>query len=311
MGRNSQRLATMVNVTTKVVSGVYTVAEANDLVTPVVFDSPHSGIEFPADFQSSVAPSLLTSVADLYVDELYADAVNRGAAFLKAHFPRVYVDANRPLSDLDESLLSGTDRDIKDAKLKGARGIGLIWTLAPDQSPIYDAPLTESQMRRRVDRYWVPYQAMLDALLAARRNAFGAVWHVNCHSMPGAGTKLMGDFGNPRPDIIIGTRDGTTCSPEFETLIAEHFSGKGFDTRVNELFKGADIVRRCGDPANGRHSVQIEINKSLYMDEQNFDRLDSFQEFRDDVIAPLMDAVCAYAAEQCPGCLPDAIETAV
>ncbi len=301
----------MVNVTTKVVSGVYTVTEADDLVTPVVFDSPHSGIEFPADFQSSVAPSLLTSVADLYVDELYADAVNRGAAFLKAHFPRVYVDANRPLSDLDESMLSGTDRDFKDAKLKGARGIGLIWTLAPDQSPIYDTPLSESQMRRRVDRYWVPYHAMLDALLAARRNAFGAVWHVNCHSMPGTGTKLMGDFGNPRPDIIIGTRDGTTCSPEFAALVTDHFSAKGFDTRVNELFKGADIVRRCGDPANGCHSVQIEINKSLYMDEQSFERLDSFPAFRDDVIAPLMDAVCAYAAEQCPGGLPDDIETAV
>lgn len=301
----------MANVTTKVVSGVYMVAEAIDSVTPVVFDSPHSGTEFPAEFKSSAAPSLLTSVVDLYVDELYADAVNRGAAFLKAHFPRVYVDANRPLSDLDDSLLSGTDRDIKDAKLKGARGIGLIWTLAPDQTPLYHTPLTESQMRRRVDRYWVPYHTMLDSLLAARRNAFGAVWHVNCHSMPGAGTKLMGDFGNPRPDIIIGTRDGTTCSPEFATLVADHFSAKGFDTRVNELFKGADIVRRCGDPANGCHSVQIEINKSLYMDEQSFERLDSFPAFRDDVIAPLMDAVCAYAEEQCPGGLPDKFETAI
>lgn len=152
---------------------------------------------------------------------------------------------------------------------------------------------------------------MLDSLLAARRNAFGAVWHVNCHSMPGDGTKLMGDFGSPRPDIIIGTRDGTTCSPEFETLIVEHFSGKGFDTRVNELFKGAEIVRRCSDPANGCHSVQVEINKSLYMDEQSFDRLDGFKAFRDDVIAPLIDAVCEYAVEHCPGGMPDDIQTAI
>ncbi len=301
----------MIEMTTTIVDGVYTAVDPKVQTVPVVFDSPHSGTVFPTDFQTSVALPLLTSVVDLYVDELYAGAVNRGAAFLKAHFPRFYLDANRPLSDLDESLLSGTDRDITDAKLKGSRGIGLIWTLAPDQNPLYDTPLSESQMRHRVDRYWVPYHAVLDSLLTARRNAFGAVWHINCHSMPGDGTKLMGDFGSPRPDIIIGTRDGMTCSPEFETLAVDHFRDLGFDTRVNELFKGAEIVRRCGDPANGCHSVQIEINKSLYMDEQSFDRLDRFESFRDDVIAPLMDAVCAYAVEQCPGGLSDEIQTAI
>jgi len=286
---------------TSVVDGVFTVVDATNLVLPVVFDSPHSGTIFPADFQSSVSPEVLMQAADLYVEELYETAPKQGAVLLNAHFPRIYVDANRPLSDLGPALKSCAETGGADAKRKSNRGIGLIWTVAPDESQIYDQPLTDVQMRDRVEKYWAPYHSMLESLLANRRKAFDAVWHVNCHSMPGKGTKLMGDFGNSRPDIIIGNRNGETCSPEFAILIVDFFRSRGFDTRINELFKGAEIVRRSGDPANNRHSVQIEINKSLYMNEESFKRLESFGEFRDGVIVPLIDEICAYAAGQMPG----------
>lgn len=288
-----------VEVMTRCIDGLYSVADATVGVVPVVFDSPHSGTVFPSDFRSSVASNVLMRAGDLFVDELYASGPARGAALLCAQFPRIYLDANRPLDDLDPSMQFGADAGAGGANQKVAKGIGLIWTVAPDQSPLYDHPLTRREVRNRIEQYWAPYHATLESLLVERYREFGSVWHVDCHSMPGTGTRIMGDFGKQRPDFIIGDREGTTCSADFTNLIVESLRTKGFDVRVNERFKGAEIVRRYSDPAAGRHSIQIEINKSLYMDEQKFERLEGFEKFRDDVIDPLIDAVCAYAASQC------------
>lgn len=281
------------------IEGVYSVADASVGVVPVVFDSPHSGTAFPADFQSSVASDLLMRAGDLFVDELFAAGPSRGAALLSAHFPRIYLDANRPLDDLDPSMRFEPDCDSRNVNQKTAKGIGLIWTVAPDQSPLYDHPLSQREVRNRIEQYWGPYHAALESLLSARRDEFGGVWHVDCHSMPGTGTRIMGDFGKRRPDFILGDRNGTTCSADFTNLIADCLRNKGFDVRVNERFKGAEIVRRYGDPATECHSIQVEINRSLYMDEQRLERLEAFSEFRDDVIASLIDDVCTYAADQC------------
>lgn len=282
----------------KPIEGVFGIRHAAGDVIPVIFDSPHSGTVFPDGFTSPVSRHVLLQSSDLFVDELYGSAPAHGATLLHAAFPRVYVDPNRSDTELDELVASMGALTADGGSDKGARGIGLVWTRAHDNSAIYDRPLTEPEIRHRIDNYWAPYHAALEALLAARHETFGAYWHVDCHSMPGMGTRAMGDEGGRRADFIIGDRDGTTCSADFTALIVDYLKGKGFDTRVNELFRGAEIVRRYGDPASGRHSVQIEMNRQLYMDEANLTRLDGFAQFRDDVIAPLVAQICAFAVSE-------------
>src|SRR5204862_542053 len=114
----------------------------------------------------------------------------------------------------------------------------------------------------RIERYHAPYHQVLNETCDRLHAEFGAVWHINCHSMP--------SNGSPRDehgDFVLGDRDGTTCAPEFTDFIASFLRGLGYDVRVNEGYKGVEIVRRQGRPGENRHSLQIEVDRSLYMDQ--------------------------------------------
>ena len=72
------------------------------------------------------------------------------------------------------------------------------------------------------------------------------------------------------PDIVLGNRGGSTCDPEFTRRIADFMSDLGYEVTINSPYQGAEIIRRHGNPMLGRHSLQIEINRDLYMDEDSF-----------------------------------------
>lgn len=274
-------------------NSVFTLVEPHGEVLPLVFDSPHSGRDFPADFRSPVPPAVLLQTGDLFVEELYGNAPACGAALLSARFPRIYVDPNRSLDDF-EAMVAAAARPGDPADDRAQRGIGLFWTIGPGGDPIYEEPLTVDAARHRIETCWRPYHDALQALIDDRHSRFGAVWHVDCHSMPGTGTRAMGDYGRRRPDFIIGDRDGTTCAPDFRACVVDLLKGKGYDVRVNEMFRGAEIVRRHGDPARNRQSIQIEMNRMLYMDEQSLAKSPDFDRFRAEVMDPLIDAIRAH-----------------
>jgi len=136
---------------------------------------------------------------------------------------------------------------------------------------MYDRKLTAAEVRRRIDRWYHPYHAALATELDALHRAFGAVWHLNCHSMPAVGDANADDPGRVRADFVLGDRDGTTCAPAFTSLVAETVRGMGYTVAVNDPYKGVEIVRRHGRPAERRHSLQIEIKRTLYMDEDSLE----------------------------------------
>jgi N-formylglutamate amidohydrolase len=103
--------------------------------------------------------------------------------------------------------------------------------------------------------------------LDERHLAFGAVWHVNCHSMPAVGDARSDDPGRERADVVLGDRDGTTCEAAYTRLVAEAFASRGYSVAVNDPYKGVELVRRHGRPAERRHSLQVELKRTLYMDE--------------------------------------------
>ena len=234
---------------------------------PVVLDSPHSGTAYPEDFRPAVPMSALRQAEDAFVDELYACGPRLGATLIAARFPRSYIDPNRSLLDVDTSLIDAPWPGPAATTRKTALGIGLIWRVLDTGEPIYARKLSVDEVRRRITDFHQPYQKAVKDALDATHAHFGAVWHVNCHSMPAVSSAISEEGpGKPRPDFVLGDRDGTTCEPGFTTFVAGLLADMGYDVKVNDPYKGVELVRAFSDPAAGRHSLQIEVNRRLYMD---------------------------------------------
>jgi N-formylglutamate deformylase len=238
---------------------------------PLVLDSPHSGTQYPADFDHLPSRAQVRQAEDTHVADLYAFAPELGATLVEALFPRAYIDPNRHVADIDPQLMATPWPGFVTPSRKTELGIGLVWRLAHGGSPMYGRKLSVAEVQRRIADYYEPYQQCLAAALDERHRAFGAVWHINCHSMPAVGDVMSEDPGRARADFVLGDRDGSTCGPEFTALIAATLTGMGYGVAINDPYKGVEIVRKHGRPAERRHSLQIEINRKLYMDETSLE----------------------------------------
>lgn len=236
---------------------------------PLVLDSPHSGFRMPADFGSVRTAAELRDGEDCFIDELYRPAVARGVPLLAAQFPRTYLDPNRHAADIDLDLLAEPWPHEHRPSGKARLGKALIWRTLDDGRPIYDRRLTVQEVQHRIAHYHAPYHAALRQLLDAAHARFGRVFHINCHSMNNIGGAMAeGEAGVPRADIVLGDRDGTTCAPEFTAFVRDRLTAFGYRVAVNDPFKGVELVRAYADPAAGRHSLQLEVNKKLYLEDQ-------------------------------------------
>jgi N-formylglutamate deformylase len=254
-----------------------------DRPVALVFDSPHSGRHHPEDFRPAVGPFLLRGSEDGLVDDLFADAPHHGATLVRALFARAYVDPNRAPDDLDPLLLPDEwSREIAPT-VHSRRGVGLVFRLVGDAIPIYDRVLSVEELDRRIEAYWRPYHDALDGALDGLQRTFGTVWHVNCHSMQSVGNALSPDPGSRRPDFVLGDLDGRSCAPEFTDFVASALRDLGYSVGINDPYRGAFIVERHGRPDEGRHSLQIEINRGLYMDQTSLERHEGFDALREDL----------------------------
>jgi len=250
---------------------------------PLVFDSPHSGGAYPDDFRHAAPRDVLRAAEDTHVEALFAAAPAHGAPLLEALFPRSYIDANRGLADIDPSLLADAWPGELAPGEKSRLGLGLIRRLARPGVPVYDRKLTAAEIQARIDAYYLPYHRELRRLLDDAHARHGGGVHVNCHSMASKGNAMTPDGAATRADIVLGDRDGATCAPEFTAMVAEALRGSGYHVRINDPYKGAELVRRYADPARGRHSLQIEINRRLYMDETTRERSQNFARLAGDL----------------------------
>lgn len=244
---------------------------------PLVLDSPHSGFRMPADFGACLPLQDLRDGEDQYIDELWMPAAALGIPLLAAQFPRTYIDANRHAGDVDLDLLEESWPHEHVPSGKAALGKALVWRLMDDGRPIYDRRLSVLEVASRIERYHAPYHRTLRQLLDAAHGRFGRVLHLNCHSMnPVGGAMGEGGAGRPRADFVLGDRDGSSCSADCTQAVAEHLRGLGYEVKINDPFKGVELVRAYSDPAQGRHSLQVEINKRVYMNPQSGEKLAHF-----------------------------------
>ena len=159
--------------------------------------------------------------------------------------------------------------------------------------PIYRRNLSVEEIQRRIDDYYRPYHTALAGALDDAWLKFGMFWHLNCHSMRSfAGGRAPG--GGGAVDVCIGDRDGECADREFRDLVVDTFRDLGYRVAVNSPYRGVELVQRYSDPGRGRHSIQIELSRALYMDENLVEPHAGFAELQAK-LRQLVQTVCQEA----------------
>ena len=260
--------------------------------TSVVFASPHSGRDYPRWFiqRSRLDEMTIRSSEDAYVDQLFASATQMGAPFICAGAPRAFVDLNRGADELDPALIDGVRPSGHNPRV--ASGLGVIPRVVANGQAIYLGKLPRSEAERRIETYWQPYHATLRAQLDQAHAKFGEAILVDCHSMPHEAMDAIARGGGRRPQVVLGDRFGASADGDIVDRIEAAFRRAGLEVARNAPFAGAYVTQTYGRPARGRHAVQVEIDRALYMDERRIKPASNFEEFQ-----ALMTSVIAEIAE--------------
>lgn len=261
---------------------------------PLVCDSPHSGTDYPADFGYAVATADLRRCEDTHVHWLWGAVPQAGGTLVHATFPRSYIDPNRDVQDINPAMLADawpgpTTPTARTLEL----GMGLVATHTPARQPIYARRLSAQEVAHRIEHYWRPYRQALGEVLEAA-SAQGPRWHLNLHSMPSNAYERLGRVApGPLADVVLGDLNGRSCGSEFTGRVAEGFRQRGYTVAINDPYAGQDLLRQFGAPSRGHHSLQVEINRALYLDEHTRELLPRASRVRED-IASLLQDVAAY-----------------
>lgn len=262
--------------------------------SPVVFSSPHSGRRYEAGFlQTSVlGQAAIRSSEDAFVDQLIAAAPDLGAPLLLAHVPRSYVDLNRAPDEFDPALIDGARAAHSNPRV--ASGLGVIPRVVAGGRAIYRGKIPMAEAEARLTAHWHPYHRALRQLMSDTVAQFGFAILMDMHSMPSeAALPLRAHQG--QPDIVLGDRHGASARGDVTAQIEAAFAAQGLRVARNSPFAGAYIAQTYGRPSLGRHVVQVEISRGLYMDEGGITPLPQFDEFRHKVTDAMASVIAALS----------------
>ena len=265
---------------------------------PLVLSSPHSGSVYPRRFLdvARLDAVALRRSEDAFVDDLFAGAASLGAPLIRARFPRAYLDLNREPYELDPRMFEGrlpAYANVRSVRVAG--GLGTIARVVGDSQEIYAGRLTVAEGLARIERLYKPYHAALRALLERAQRQFGYVVLIDCHSMPSAPAAAASAERRIKTDFVVGDRYGTSADGSYVELLEEAMRRAGYAVHRNKPYAGGFITEHYGAPQSGLHAIQIEVNRSLYMDERTIERTTRFPEVKADITKIL--ATLAEAAD--------------
>lgn len=260
--------------------------EPRDYTAPFVFSVPHSGNVYPDEFveASRLNERTLRRSEDAFVDRMFSGMTALGAPVLSARFPRAYLDVNREPYELEPRLFEGKlppYANTRSSRVLG--GLGTIPRIVAEGYEIYRSKLTIEEGLRRIETLYRPYHAALRSLIDRALARHGFVFLIDCHSMPSSGL-VSGERGR-RPDVVLGDRFGTSCSPQLVEMVDLLFSQQGYATTRNRPYAGGFITEFYGQPTTGCHALQVELNRALYMDEELIEPLPEFSHIAGDLWA--------------------------
>ena len=274
-------------------SPAFEVLSPEVITTPLVFNSPHSGCIYPEEFiaSSRLDAHRLRFSEDCFVDRIFDQVPEFGAPLLKAHFPRAYVDLNREPYELDPSMFrEPLPSFVNTTSLRVAGGLGTIARIVRENEEIYRDLLTFNQVKSRIASLYYPYHARLGELIKSSYARFGTSLLIDCHSMPSnrpcfSSFGRLGKFGNKnRPDFVLGDRFGHTCPSHITEFLEQNLARLGYSVVRNKPYAGGYITQKYGMGNTNQHCIQIEINRSLYMDEERLELDEGFEKLKADLM---------------------------
>ncbi len=252
---------------------------------PLVFASPHSGRLYPPSMMSAsrLDADQIRRSEDAFVDDLVEGGLAHGAALFAATHARAYVDVNRAPYELDPAMFADPlPAYVESATPRVAAGLGSIAKVVAEGHEIYARKLTFAEAQARLAAVHAPYHAALGALAREAQATFGHVLLVDWHSMPSAATHRGGREGC---DIVLGDRFGAACDRGVTEAAAAAFSAMGYRVQRNNPYAGGYTTERYGRPAEGAHALQVEINRSLYLDEPSLSPHEGYDRLKADLEA--------------------------
>jgi N-formylglutamate amidohydrolase len=241
---------------------------------PFLFASPHSGRHYPASLleRSRLDSTALRRSEDAFVDELFAGVVALGAPLLTANFPRALLDVNRGMTELDAGMFEGTlGVPVDPPGPRVVAGLGVIPRIVRDGAEIYRGKLDGAEARTRLSELYQPYHRALAGLMEETHAGFGVAALIDCHSMPSALSV---------PDIVLGDRYGASAATQLTARAEAALTREGFSVARNTPYAGGYTTVLYGRAASGRHALQIEINRALYLDEDKITKKPAFETVR-------------------------------
>ncbi|WP_201862468.1 N-formylglutamate amidohydrolase [Microvirga soli] len=275
----------------------FTVTEPAMQTVPFVFNVPHAGAIYPASF---LASSRLDAIAlrrseDAFVDELFASVMELGAPLMTAHFPRAFLDLNREPYELDSRMFDGRLPSFSNTRsMRVAGGLGTIPRIVADGQEIYRSRLPVDEALHRIEWLYKPYHRTLRHLVRRTSQLFGHAILIDCHSMPSSSVSREDGI---KADIVLGDRYGTSCATLLIDLAEAALRGRGYTVVRNKPYAGGFITEHYGEPALGRHALQIEINRALYMDERSMAKKTAFPVLADDLTQAFAQVIADIAGE--------------
>ncbi len=246
-----------------------------------IFASPHSGRDYPWSFirASQLDEKTIRSSEDAFVDQLFAHAPQCGAPLLAASAPRAYVDLNRSADELDPALIYGVKQSGHNPRLSS--GLGVIPRVVAGGREIRSGKITHFEAQSRLEQHYFPYHQKLQTLIDQSLALHGHALLFDCHSMPHDALVSTNYGSAPTPDVVLGDRYGVSCNQDIVVEVEQILTGAGLKTARNLPFAGAYVAQHYGRPVAGRHVLQIEIDRAIYMDEESIQPNENFTAFKE------------------------------
>ncbi len=256
---------------------IYRLVEPRKSPRPILVTSPHSGNFYPPSLlsQSRLALEDLRRLEDCFVDELWDFSPQHGATFLALDYARAYIDVNRDALELDPDMFRAPlpiRAYTGSAKLRA--GLGAIPRQARPGRDIYAEKIPFTDALQRIDGVYRPYHRQLESSIRKHIDRFGTCLLLDCHSMPSEAAERLET--NRSLDVVLGNHHGQSCDEQFMQTVESAFIAAGFTVKRNDPYAGGYVTRHYGKPKAQVHAVQIEVNRALYMNEDDYTKTSDF-----------------------------------
>ena len=237
----------------------------NSKVKNFMVTIPHSGEEVPDEtpWLKVLPEEILMCDVDRYVDKLYEPALKTlEIPSVKTNWHRYAGDLNRLAEDVDAGSVVGH------ATAAGPHLRGFHWVITTTEAKLMPQPMSLETHEKLVKKIYDPFHKQVQGLAGRLMKENKVVYHLDAHSMPSVGTKQHRDPGQQRADIVVSDSLGKSCSAAFKDLVIKSYQDAGFQVGYNWPYMGGRLTEQYGKPAEHHHTIQVELNRALYMDEK-------------------------------------------